>query len=88
MSGVMLTKENGGVQFFQHNRIVHGLGLEVNTGMKVSRGVSMVKVAQANGMIGETTRAKKKALKEAVKFMKENYPTWEVSPSIQKALDS
>lgn len=68
-------------------QVVHALALEVGTGMKISRHGSALQAAKLQRVVPETCRSKKTALKLAVDYMKELYPTWEVSPSIQKALD-
>jgi len=77
------TTENGGymitgndIQVFDLIRIQKALSLEVKTGMKMSRGVSMVKVAQdrVTNVLGskiKLSRTKAKALEVYTNLLKE-----------------
>jgi hypothetical protein len=84
-SGTVLTGE--GIVFFQRNAALRGLAIEIVTGMKLSRNGSGLDACRAQGLIeGRTT--KKAGMKKAVAKMKELYPSWTVSASIQRALDA
>lgn len=64
--------------------LAHGLALEVNTGMKYTRAVSLIKVAQREGYRGPSN--KRKALRWTVDTLLENFPNFAPSPSIVRAL--
>lgn len=84
--GVTLTGE--GIHFFHRNAAIRGLAIEVYTGMTLSSNGSGLDACRAQGLLDPTKRTTRKAgLRAAVKNMKILYPTWEVSKSIQMALD-
>lgn len=81
-SGTLITGEH--VHLFNHMRLASALGLEVNTGMKVSsRGSAMQSAAR---VCGSTKRTKKGVLKDYVAWMQATYPDYNPAPSIVKAL--
>lgn len=85
-AGTTLTGE--GIHFFQRSAALRGLAIEIYTGMKLSNRGSGLDACRAQGLLDPTKRTTKKAgLRNAVKNMKILYPTWEVSKSIQMALD-
>lgn len=75
------------ILFFQAARIIHGIALEVNTTMKVSSRGNILDAARTIGLIPQGRTTKKAALRRAVATMKLNYPTWEPSASITRALN-
>jgi hypothetical protein len=79
------TKE--AIEFFQRGAAIRGLSIEIVTGMVLSRNGSGLDACRAQGLLpaGRTTKAA--GLRNAVKNMKKLYPSWQVTPSIQKALD-
>lgn len=84
-AGTVVTGE--GVAFFQKNAALRGLAIEIVTGMKLSRNGSGLDACRAQGLLPAGRTTKPAGLRNAVKAMQKAYPTWEVSPSIQKALD-
>lgn len=76
-----------GIAAFQSSRIISGIALEVKTGMKVSNRGNILDAARTDGLIPAGRMTKKKALQIAVANMKDRYPTWEVKPTVQAALD-
>lgn len=84
-SGVTLTGE--GVHFFQRGAALRGLAIEIVTGMKLSNRGSGLDACRAQGLLPAGRTTKGAGMRKAVEKMQELYPTWEVSPSIQKALD-
>jgi hypothetical protein len=73
--GFMITGDD--IQVFDLIRIQKGLSLEVRTGMKMSRGISMVKVAQDRvtnvlGLKTKLPRSKAKALEVFTKILTDN----------------
>lgn len=84
-AGVTLTGE--GIVFFQKNAALRGLAIEIVTGMKLSNRGSGLDACRAQGLLPAGRTTKTAGLRNAVKAMKKAYPTWEVSQSIQKALD-
>lgn len=84
-AGVTLTGE--GIVFFQQGAALRGLAIEIVTGMKLSRNGSGLDACRAQGLLPAGRTTKPAGLRAAVKQMKANYPSWEVSPSIQRALD-
>lgn len=81
-SGTLITGPE--IHFFQHLRIVSGLGLEINTGMKMSRSGSVMKLAAQ--LCGSTKRTKKAVLSDLVAWMKFTYPTYRTPSSVAKIL--
>lgn len=65
--------------------VAHGLALEINTGMRSSR-IGALQGARNHGLIPQTARSKKAALKAAVKVLKEANSDWEPGKNIQQAL--
>ena len=84
-TGTVLTGE--GIAFFQRNAALRGLAIEIVTGMKLSNRGSGLDACRAQGLLPEGRTTKGAGLRTAVKSMKALYPTWEVSKSIQTALD-
>lgn len=69
--------------------LIHGATLEINTGMQMSRHGNCVKAARIQGLIPKTGRyTKKQVLQIAVDVARQGIPGYEVSPTVQKALDS
>lgn len=84
-AGISLTTPDA-IAFFQRSAALRGLAIEIVTGMTLSSRGSGLDACRAQGLLeGRTTRPA--GLRKAVKKMKELHPTWEVSGSIQKALD-
>lgn len=52
---------------FKMIQLIHGLALEINTGMSVRRGASLVNHAKQIGWMPQGIRMKKKALEELVR---------------------
>jgi len=84
-AGTVVTGE--GIAFFQRNAALRGLAIEIVTGMKLSNRGSGLDACKAQGLLPEGRITKAKGLRDAVKNMKALYPSWEVSKSIQTALD-
>jgi hypothetical protein len=72
------------ITLYRHMAIASALGLEVNTGMKMSHGRSTMQVAA--GVCGSTKRTKKGVLADYVAWMKTTYPAYTPAPSIVRAL--
>lgn len=79
--GTVITGEH--IHLFNHLRIASALGLEINTGMKMSRGSTMQVAA---GVCGSKRRTKKGVLKDYVAWMSATYPNYTPAPSVVKAL--
>lgn len=84
-AGTTLTGE--GIVFFQQGAALRGLAIEVYTGMKLSNRGSGLDACRIQGLLPEGRTTKRAGLRKAVAKMQELYPTWEVSKSIQMALD-
>jgi hypothetical protein len=67
-------------------QVVHALALEVGTGMKISRHGSALQAAKLQGVVPETCRNKKTALKLAVDHMKELEPNYQPTASVKLAM--
>lgn len=68
-------------------QLIHGAALEINTGMQISRHGNIIKAARIQGLIPKTGRyTKKQVLELAIAEMKKYDPTYEVKPSVAKAL--
>jgi len=80
--GTMITGEH--VMLFHHMRIASGLGLEISTGMKMSRQGSVMLVAAKT--CGSTKRTKKGVLADYVAWMQSTYPDYKPAPSVLRAL--
>lgn len=78
-------KEN--IRKFVVLQVIHGLALEVGTGMKLSRHGSALQAAKIQQVVPETCRSKKTALKLSVEHMKTLDPDYEPSPIIKRALN-
>lgn len=92
VSGITVTKggttiTGDGIAFFQRSAAIRGLAMEVYTGMKLSNNGSGLDAVRAQGLLPEGRTTKKAGLREATKNMKKLYPSWEVSRTIQMALD-
>jgi hypothetical protein len=64
-------------------QVIHGLSLEINTGMRLSSKGSVVAVA--NRITGRNDRSKKTALRAMIALMSELDPTWTASDRVAKA---
>lgn len=84
-AGTTLTGE--GIAFFYKNAALRGLAVEIVTGMKLSRNGSGLDACRIHGLLPAGRTTKPAGLRNAVKAMKTLYPEWEVSKSIQTALD-
>jgi len=84
-AGTVVTGE--GIAFFQRNAALRGLAIEIVTGMKLSRNGSGLDACRIQGLLPAGRTTKPAGLRNAVAKMKELYNGWDVSPSIQKALD-
>jgi hypothetical protein len=80
--GTMITGAD--IHLFNHMRIAAGLGLEINTGMKLSARGSIMQVAAK--VCGSSKRTKKGVLKDYVAWMSATYPAYRPNPSVLKAL--
>lgn len=67
-------------------QVVHALAIEVGTGMKISRHGSALQAAKLQGVVPDTCRSKKAALKLAVKYMQDLDPGYEPKGSVKLAL--
>lgn len=75
-----------GIEAFKVLQVIHGLSIEIVTGMKLSNRGSALDRARAYGIIeGRTT--KKAALKAAIAAMRQIDPQYEPKASVKKALD-
>lgn len=72
-----------GIAMARKITIAHGLAFEINTGMKMTR-QSVLAVAQHDGMT--VKRTKKGALVDVVKSIKSDWPDYEPSSGIVRAL--
>lgn len=73
-----------GIQMVRLLAILHGLALEVNTGMKMSRGVSVLAVAQRDGLT--VKRTKRGALKDVLAYVQKVNPDYQPGETITRAL--
>ncbi len=81
--GLTLTGEH--LNLFALISLAHGLALEINTGMKMSRGGSPMLAAKAQ--CGSHKNTKKGVLRDYVAWLSASTsPAWEPSPSIVKAM--
>jgi len=65
-------------------QVIHGLALEISTGMKLSRGGSLIKVAKQCGYTQKQTKVG--ALLDCVQLMTTLDPEYVVSERVSKAL--
>jgi hypothetical protein len=82
----MITGE-ANVRKFVVLQVIHGLALEIGTGMKLSRHGSALQAAKIQKVVPDTCRNKKNALKLSIEYMKTLDPAYEPSPIIKRALD-
>lgn len=80
--GITITGEH--IELFHLMRVASALGLEINTGLKMSRGGSTMSVAAQ--LCGSTKRTKKGVLADLVKFTGERFPEYKPAPSVLRAL--
>lgn len=69
---------------FQYIRVAHALALEINTGLKVARGGSVMVLAA--GYCGSTKRTKKGVLRDYLAWMPTVVANYEPTPLMVKAL--
>lgn len=69
---------------FQYIRVAHALALEVNTGLKVGRGGSVMVLAAE--YCGSTKRTKKGVLRDYLAWMPTVVPNYEPTASIARAV--
>lgn len=79
--GTIITGEH--ILMYNHMRLTSALGLEITTGLRMSRGSTMLVAAK---VCGSTKRTKKGVLADLVKFMEATYPNYRPAPSVIKAL--
>jgi hypothetical protein len=72
-----------GIAFYRLLTVAHGLALEINTGMKMTR-QSVLAVAQRDGLT--VKRTKKGALRDVVKALKAAQPDYAESASVARAM--
>lgn len=78
-----------GLSAFGWLQVIHGLGLEINTGMKLSRGGNLMTLCQRRGYTGPvrgTVENKRKALEWAVGKLREIDPGYQPGNLITRAL--
>lgn len=78
-----------GLSAFGWLQVIHGLGLEINTGMKLSRGGNLMKLCAAKGYTGPvrgTVDNKRKALEWAIGKLREIDPAYQYGTVIARAL--
>lgn len=80
-SGTTITGAHIGL--YRHLALASALGLEITTGMKMSRGSSML---AAKAVCGSLKRTKKGVLKDYVAWLSATYPQYRPAPSVLKAL--
>lgn len=71
------------IDVFQLIRVAHGLSIEINTGMKMSRG-SVMNLAKE--YCGSSKRTKHGVLKDYVEWLNEVIPGWDVPMTIINAM--
>lgn len=82
-AGTAITGDS--IDLYRFLATVRGLALEVSTGMRVSSKSNLIKVASS--YTGEAYRTRKQALRGMVEAAKRAIPDYEVSVSVQRALD-
>ncbi len=80
--GMTITGEH--IPLFRAMQVMHGLALEINSGLKLSNRGSVMLIAR--GMCGSAKRTKKGVLADYVKWFRASNPAWEPSGSVAKAL--
>lgn len=73
----------GLVDVFQVLRVAHALSIEINTGLKMSRG-SVMNLAKQ--YCGSSKRTKRGVLRDYVEWLKEVLPDYEPSDTIVEAI--
>jgi len=82
MTTVIDTPE--GMQYVRILTVAHALTLEINTGMKMSRGISALKVAKRDGL---TTHSRKPAaLRDVVAVLQEINPDYVPDKRMEEAM--
>jgi len=79
---VVLT--GAGVHMFRYLQLIHGLALEINSGMKLSSRGSVMNAAKE--VCGSPKRTKRGVLADMVKFMRTQDPSYTPSDRVAKAL--
>ncbi len=80
--GITLTGDQ--IVVARYLSLAHGLALEINTGMSMSRGSVMLTCRE---LCGTSKRTKRGVLADYVAWLKRDvWPAWEPSASIAKAL--
>lgn len=80
-----------GISAFGWLQVIHALALEINTTMKLSRGVNLMKVVQNRGYTGPVrgTRANKQlALKWAIEQIQTIDPNYVAKGTVARALEA
>ena len=86
-AGFTIDMRDAEVRFRVHiMQCVHGLALEINSGMKLSRHGSLLKLVQSS--YGVRARTKRGALVEMVALLHASDPEWVESSSVVRALVS
>lgn len=79
-----------GISAFGWLQVIHGLGLEINTGMKLSRGGNLMLVLKNRGYEGPvrgTVKNKGLALVWCLEQIRKIDPTYETSATTKRALE-
>ena len=82
-SGTVLT--GAGIDFFFKRRIISAFEIEAR-GMKMNRGPSALQQVKALGLVPESCRSKKVALKAIVAHVKELMPDYEPNENVKKLM--
>lgn len=72
------------ITIYQDLRVAHALSIEINTGLKMSRG-SVMNLAKEYS--GSSKRTKRGVLRDYVEWLKGVIPGWEIPPTIAKAME-
>lgn len=73
------------IELYRLKTIQSALALEINTGMKMSRGGSVMKAAAATA--GSSKRTKRGVLADLVAYTEKEFPGAAILPSAKKALE-
>lgn len=73
-----------GIAKFRITQVMHGLALEINTGMRLSNRGSVMNVAR--DMCGSAKRTKKGVLADYIAWVEREHPDITVSDTIRQAL--
>lgn len=79
-----------GIAAFGWLQVIHALALEINTSMKLSRGVNLMKVVQSRGYTGPVRGTKpnqRLALKWAIEQLQTINPDYVASGTVARALE-